>query len=38
VLGIAAQEVIKLVAHQYVPLDNTLVFNGATATMETFRF
>lgn len=26
--GAAAQEVIKLITHQYVPFDNTLVFDG----------
>lgn len=30
--GIAAQEVIKLVTHQWVPLNNSLVFNGINST------
>lgn len=34
--GCAAQEVIKLVTGQYVPLNNTFIFNGMTATSETF--
>lgn len=34
--GCAAQEVIKLVTGQYVPLNNTFIFNGMTTTSETF--
>ncbi|KAL1425836.1 hypothetical protein MTO96_018819 [Rhipicephalus appendiculatus] len=30
------QEVIKLVTGQYVPLNNTFIFNGMTTTSETF--
>jgi len=30
--GISAQEVIKLVASQWVPLDNTFIFNGINST------
>jgi len=30
--GVAAQEIIKLVTHQWVPLNNTFVFNGVNAT------
>ena len=26
--GCCAQEAIKLITHQYVPIDNTLVYNG----------
>jgi len=26
--GVASQEIIKLITHQYVPLNNTLIFNG----------
>jgi len=28
--GAAAQEVIKLVTHQFVPLNNTFLYNGIT--------
>lgn len=35
--GCAAQEVIKLVTKQYVPLDNTFIFNAVTATTATLR-
>jgi molybdopterin/thiamine biosynthesis adenylyltransferase len=36
--GCAAQEVIKLVTHQYVPLDDTLVYNAMSATTRSFKF
>ena len=35
--GVASQEAIKAITHQYVPLNNTFIFNGAagiTATLE----
>lgn len=35
--GIAAQEVIKLATHQYIPLDNTLIFDGHTQQAHTYR-
>eukprot|EP00047_Mylnosiga_fluctuans_P002424 m.224464 g.224464 ORF g.224464 m.224464 type:complete len:519 (-) comp11095_c0_seq1:1309-2865(-) len=35
--GIAAQEIIKLVTHQYVPVNNTVIFNGAKGTLESFQ-
>ncbi|MCP9258808.1 NEDD8-activating enzyme E1 regulatory subunit [Dirofilaria immitis] len=35
--GIAAQEVIKLITHQYISLDNTLVFDGHTQHAQTYR-
>ena len=33
--GVAAQEVIKLITHQFVPLNNTLIYNGTTSTTVT---
>ena len=30
--GIASQEAIKAATHQYQPLDNTFIFNGANGT------
>ena len=33
--GVAAQEVIKLITHQFVPLNNTLVYNAITSTTVT---
>eukprot|EP01062_Namystynia_karyoxenos_P073184 TRINITY_DN70021_c0_g1_i1.p1 TRINITY_DN70021_c0_g1~~TRINITY_DN70021_c0_g1_i1.p1 ORF type:complete len:563 (+),score=203.54 TRINITY_DN70021_c0_g1_i1:73-1761(+) len=35
--GVAAQEVIKLVTRQRVPLDNTFIFNGITNTAAVIR-
>uniref|UniRef100_A0A1I7U338 NEDD8-activating enzyme E1 regulatory subunit n=1 Tax=Caenorhabditis tropicalis TaxID=1561998 RepID=A0A1I7U338_9PELO len=35
--GIAAQEIIKLATNQYVPIDNTFVFDGHTQESATFR-
>ncbi|KAI9347199.1 amyloid beta precursor protein binding protein 1 [Zopfochytrium polystomum] len=34
--GIASQEIIKLATHQYIPLNNTLIFNGVKSTSATF--
>ncbi len=35
--GVAAQEMIKIITHQYVPLDNTHVYNGITSTGAVYR-
>jgi len=35
--GVAAQEIIKLVTHQWVPLGNTFVFNGVNATSASLK-
>ncbi|CAD6187851.1 unnamed protein product [Caenorhabditis auriculariae] len=35
--GITAQEVIKLATNQYLPIDNTLLFDGLTQNATTFR-
>ena len=35
--GCAAQEVIKLITKQYVPLDNTFIFNSVSTTTATLR-
>lgn len=35
--GCAAQEVIKIITGQYVPLDNTFLYNAMTATSATFQ-
>ncbi|KAG0678854.1 hypothetical protein C6P40_000235 [Pichia californica] len=35
--GIAAQEVIKILTNQYIPLDNCLVFNGITGKTSSFK-
>ncbi|KAJ1981370.1 hypothetical protein H4R34_002099 [Dimargaris verticillata] len=34
--GVVAQEVVKLITHQYVPLANTLVVNGVDSTTQSF--
>ncbi|CAG0879919.1 unnamed protein product [Darwinula stevensoni] len=36
--GCAAHESIKLLTCQYVPLDNTLIYNGLTGSCATFKF
>jgi len=35
--GIISQEIIKLMTHQYVPLNNTFIFNGINATANQFN-
>ncbi|KAI8388164.1 NEDD8-activating enzyme E1 regulatory subunit [Radiomyces spectabilis] len=35
--GLVSQEVIKLITHQYVPLNNTCVFNGISSTSSVFE-
>jgi len=33
--GVASQEIIKLITHQYVPMDNTFIYNGGNSTSTT---
>ncbi|CAL8097439.1 unnamed protein product [Orchesella dallaii] len=35
--GTAAQEVIKIVTNQYVPLDNTFIYNAITSTTRSLK-
>ncbi len=35
--GAAAQEVIKIITHQFVPFSNTYIYNAITATSATFQ-
>lgn len=35
--GIAGQEALKLLTNQYIPLENTLVFNGLRSTTERWK-
>ncbi|XP_038070147.1 NEDD8-activating enzyme E1 regulatory subunit-like [Patiria miniata] len=35
--GAAAQEVIKIITHQFVPFNNTYIYNATTATSATFQ-
>jgi len=36
--GCVAQEVIKIVTNQYVPVDDTLIYSSAMASVRTFQF
>jgi len=35
--GMASQEIIKIITKQYVPIDNTCIFDGITSRMQIFR-
>ena len=35
--GIAAQEIIKIVTKQYIPMSNTLVYNGIRGTTSVYE-
>lgn len=35
--GCCAQEAIKLITHQYVPIDNVLLYNGIRQSTNTFK-
>ncbi|CAF3392905.1 unnamed protein product [Rotaria socialis] len=35
--GCCAQEAIKLITHQYVPIDNTLIYNGIEQSINVFK-
>lgn len=35
--GMVAQEIIKIITKQYIPIDNTCVFDGITSRSQTFR-
>ncbi|GJJ75122.1 NEDD8-activating enzyme E1 regulatory subunit [Entomortierella parvispora] len=34
--GVVSQEIIKLITHQYIPMDNTFVFDGARSVSAVF--
>lgn len=36
--GVTAQEIIKLITHQYVPMDNTFIFDGIQSRSAVFKF
>lgn len=36
--GCIGQEVVKIITNQYIPVDNTLVYNGMTAGTKSFKF
>eukprot|EP01115_Flamella_aegyptia_P015652 TRINITY_DN97685_c0_g1_i2.p1 TRINITY_DN97685_c0_g1~~TRINITY_DN97685_c0_g1_i2.p1 ORF type:complete len:332 (+),score=72.42 TRINITY_DN97685_c0_g1_i2:597-1592(+) len=35
--GVASQEIIKLITHQYSPMDNTFIFNGLNSSSAVFQ-
>ncbi|ORX50586.1 hypothetical protein DM01DRAFT_1325015 [Hesseltinella vesiculosa] len=35
--GLVAQEAIKMITHQYIPINNTCVFNGIASTSSVFE-
>ena len=35
--GVAAQEAVKIITHQYVPLNNTFVYNGVAGHGATYE-
>ena len=35
--GVAAQEAIKIVTRQYIPIDNTVVYDGIKQAMGVFQ-
>jgi amyloid beta precursor protein binding protein 1 len=35
--GVAAQEAVKLITHQYLPLNNTFVYNGIAGVGGVFQ-
>ena len=35
--GVASHEAIKIVTHQYMPIDNTYIYNAATSTSVTMK-
>ncbi len=36
--GIAAQEVIKLITHQFIPVSQPLIYNGITQQISVVEF
>jgi len=36
--GVASQEIIKLITHQFTPINNTYVYNGITSEAECYEF
>jgi amyloid beta precursor protein binding protein 1 len=35
--GVGAQEAVKIITHQYIPLDNTFIYNGIVGCGETYE-
>ena len=36
--GVASQEAIKLLTHQFKPINNTYIFKGITSEAEVYEF
>jgi amyloid beta precursor protein binding protein 1 len=36
--GVASQEAVKLITGQYVPIDDTYIYNGIASTAGVYRF
>lgn len=36
--GTAAQEAAKVITHQWVPVNNTFVYNGVAGTAQSYEF
>jgi len=34
--GVVSQEIIKLITHQYIPMNNTFIFDGARSVSNVF--
>jgi amyloid beta precursor protein binding protein 1 len=34
--GVVSQEIIKLITHQYIPMDNTFIFDGTRSVSGVF--
>ena len=35
--GVAAQEAVKIITHQYIPLNNTFIYNGVVGCADTYE-
>jgi amyloid beta precursor protein binding protein 1 len=35
--GVASQEIIKIITHQYVPMTNSIIYNGISSTTMVFN-
>lgn len=35
--GVAAQEAVKIITHQYVPMNNTYIYNGIVGCGDTYQ-
>jgi NEDD8-activating enzyme E1 regulatory subunit len=36
--GVASQEVIKIITHQWIPANNTFIYNGLAGNAQTLEF